>query len=86
MPPIKVVIADDHTLFREGLKWILSLEQDVTVVGEASKGDEVVNVAESTKPNVLLLDLKMPKGKVLKTLRELRTKDPETKTLILTAF
>lgn len=86
MGPIKVVVADDHTLFREGLKRILSLEKDVLVVGEASRGDEIVKVVDRTKPEVLLLDLKMPKGDVVQTLLELNEKNPATKVLILTAF
>ena len=86
MVPIKVVLADDHTLFREGLKRILSLEKDVFVVGEAARGDEVAKVVERTKPDVLLLDLKMPKGDVIQTLLEVHDKNPTTKVLILTAF
>lgn len=86
MGPIKVVIADDHTLFREGLKRILSLEKDVLVVGEASRGDEVAKVVDRTKPDVVLLDLKMPKGDVVQTLLELSEKKPTIKVLILTAF
>jgi DNA-binding NarL/FixJ family response regulator len=86
MVPIKVVVADDHTLFREGLKKILSLEKDILVVGEASRGDEVTKVVERAKPDVLLLDLKMPKGDVVQTLLEVREKSPVTKVLILTAY
>jgi DNA-binding NarL/FixJ family response regulator len=86
MPPIKVVIADDHTLFREGIKRILSLERDILVVGEASRGDEVTKVIERTKPDVLLLDLKMPRGDVVQTLLEVKEKNPATKVLILTAY
>lgn len=86
MVPIKVVIADDHTLFREGLKRILSLEKDVFVVGEASRGDEVAKVVERAKPDVLLLDLKMPKGDLVQTLLEVHEKNPTTKVLVLTAF
>ena len=86
MGPIKVVIADDHTLFREGLKRILSLEKDVLVVGEAARGDEVTKVVDRSKPDVVLLDLKMPKGDVVQTLLELNEKIPTTKVLILTAF
>ena len=62
MTPIKVVIADDHALFRDGLRKILSLEKDILVVGEAANGDEATKVAERTKPDILLLDLKMPRG------------------------
>src|SRR3990167_3865818 len=86
MGPIKVVIADDHTLFREGLRRILSLEKDVLVVGEAARGDEVPGVVERAKPEVLLLDLKMPKADVVQTLLEVSEKSPATKVLILTAF
>jgi len=86
MTPIKVVIADDHALFREGLKRILSLEKDVLVVGEASHGDDVLKVVGDTKPDVLLLDLKMPKGDVVRTLLEVGERNPASKVLILTAF
>jgi len=86
MGPIKVVIADDHTLFREGLKRILSLEKDILVVGEASRGDEVAKVVDRTKPDVVLLDLKMPKGDVIQTLLELNEKNPATKVVVLTAY
>jgi two-component system response regulator DegU len=84
--PIKVVLADDHALFREGLRRILSLEKDVLVVGEASRGDEIAKVVERTKPDVLLLDLKMPKGDVVQTLLEVNERNPSTKVIILTAF
>jgi len=86
MTPVKIVIADDHALFREGLKRILSLEKNVFVVGEASQGDEVIKVVERTKPDVLLLDLKMPKGDLVQTLLDLSEKSPATRVLILTAF
>lgn len=86
MGPIKVVIADDHSLFREGLRRILSLEKDVLVVGEASRGDEIAKVVERTKPDVLLLDLKMPKGDVVQTLLEVNERNPSTKVIILTAY
>jgi DNA-binding NarL/FixJ family response regulator len=80
------VLADDHALFREGLRRILSLEKDVLVVGEASRGDEIAKIVERTKPDVLLLDLKMPKGDVVQTLLEVNERNPSTKVIILTAF
>jgi DNA-binding NarL/FixJ family response regulator len=86
MAPTKVVIADDHTLFREGIKKMLSLEKDILVVGEASRGDEVAKVVERTRPDVLLLDVKMPKGDVVQTLLEVKDMNPATKVLVLTAF
>ena len=86
MVPIKVVVADDHTLFRDGVKKILSLEKDILVVGEAARSDEVVKVVERSKPDVLLLDFRMPKGDVVQTLLDVKERNPATKVLILTAF
>jgi DNA-binding NarL/FixJ family response regulator len=86
MVPTKVVIADDHTLFREGIKRMLSLEKDILVVGEASRGDEITKLVERTKPDVLLLDLKMPKSDIVQTLLEVKETNPPTKVLVLTAF
>ena len=86
MMPIKVVIADDHALFRDGLRRILSLEKDILVVGEASNGDDVIKVVERTKPDILLLDVKMPKGDVIQNLLEIGAKFPATRVIILTAF
>jgi DNA-binding NarL/FixJ family response regulator len=86
MLPIKVVIADDHALFRDGLRKILSLERDILVVGEAGNSDEVPKIIERTKPDVLLLDLKMPKGDVVQNLLDVATRSPATRVIILTAF
>ncbi|MPZ76161.1 MAG: response regulator [Deltaproteobacteria bacterium] len=86
MMPIKVVIADDHALFRDGLKRILSLEKDILVVGEAANGNEVTTTTEHTKPDILLLDLKMPKGDVVQNLLEVGAKNPKIRVIILTAF
>lgn len=78
MDPIRVVIADDHTLFRETLKRILSFERDVAVIGEASRANNVATIVQSAEPDVLLLDLKMPPGDVLQTLREVSEKNPSS--------
>ena len=86
MAPIKVVIVDDHALFREGLKRILSLEKDMLVVGEAASGEEAISVVERTRPDILLLDLKMPKGDALPSLARIVEKTPTTKIMILTAY
>jgi RNA polymerase sigma factor (sigma-70 family) len=86
MLPIKVVIADDHALFRDGLRKILSMERDILVVGEAANGDEVARVIERAKPDVLLLDLKMPKGDVVQNLLDVGARNPATRVMILTAF
>ena len=86
MIPIKVVIADDHALFRDGLRKILSLEKDILVVGEAANGEEIPRVVERTKPDVLLLDLKMPKGDVVQNLLDAGARSPTTRVIVLTAF
>lgn len=86
MVPIKVVLADDHTLFRDGMKKVLSLEKDILVVGEAARGDEIIKAVERSKPDVLLLDLRMPKADVVQTLLDVKERSPTTKVLILTAY
>jgi RNA polymerase sigma factor (sigma-70 family) len=86
MTPIKVVIADDHALFRDGLRKILSAEKDILVVGEAANGDESGKIVERMKPDIMLLDLKMPKGDVVQNLLEIAAKSPMTRVMILTAF
>lgn len=60
--PVRILIADDHTLFRQGLKQVLELESDFTVVGEVASGDEAVRQAEALQPDVVLLDVSMPGG------------------------
>src|SRR5215204_2913975 len=86
MIPIKVVIADDHTLFREGLRKLLSLEKDILVAGEAANGEEAGKLAERIKPDVLLMDLRMPKSDLVQSLLEMSTTAPSTKVLVLTAY
>lgn len=86
MSPIKVVIADDHALFHDGLKKLLALEKDILVVGEVSNGDELGKVVERMKPDITLLVLKMPKGYVVQNLLEIAARSPATRVMILTAF
>ena len=85
MKLVKVVIADDHILFREGLKRILSLEKDLLVVGEASDCNEAIEVTARMQPDVLLMDLKMPAGDAVETLLKIAKKSPATKVIVLTA-
>lgn len=86
MAPIKVVIADDHALFRDGLRKLLAVEKDILVVGEAANGDEVGKIVERMRPDIMLLDLKMPKGDVVQNLLEIAARCPATKVMVLTAF
>src|ERR1700741_5121932 len=68
---VRIVIADDHPIFRDGLRRLLEAEPDLKVMGEASDGAEAVKLARTLKPEILLLDLAMPKHPGLETLREL---------------
>ncbi|HEY6338280.1 MAG TPA: response regulator transcription factor [Candidatus Sulfotelmatobacter sp.] len=68
---VRIVIADDHPIFRDGLRRLLEAEPDLKVLGEASDGAEAVKLARSLKPDILLLDLAMPKHPGLEALRDL---------------
>ncbi len=69
--PIRLVIADDHPIFRDGLRRLLEAESDMKVIGEAKDGAEAVKLARQLKPDIMLLDLAMPKHPGLEALREL---------------
>jgi DNA-binding NarL/FixJ family response regulator len=86
MDLIKVVIADDHVLFREGLKRVMAVEKDILVVGEAANTAEAIDVVARTRPDILLLDLKMPKGDPVESLFKFTETSPATQVMILTAF
>lgn len=81
---IKVLIADDHALLREGLRKILELEGDITVVGEAGDGREAVDMAEKLRPDVILMDINMPQGGGLAATREIKERLPEIDVIVLT--
>jgi two-component system response regulator DegU len=86
MDPIKVLIADDHAMFREALRVRLTQESGIQVVGEATQGDEALSMAEALEPDILLLDIRMPKVDGLTVLPKIREKSPRTKVLIQSAF
>ncbi|MDW8069781.1 MAG: response regulator transcription factor [Anaerolineae bacterium] len=81
---IRVLIADDHAVFRAGLRLLLSAQPDIAVVGEAGDGWQTLKQAEALRPDVILLDLTMPGMPGLQTLALLRHQVPEAKVLILT--
>lgn len=82
---IKVALVDDHTLFREGIKKILSLEPDIEIVGEAIDGDEIVLLLNHCRPDVLLLDIKMEKINGLQILPQVVGQYPQLRVIVLTA-
>jgi two-component system response regulator NreC len=79
-----IIIADDHTLFREGLRALLSSREDLEIMGEAENGQEAIRSVEEHKPDLLLMDLSMPKMGGLEAIRELKARHPRTKILVLT--
>jgi two-component system, NarL family, response regulator LiaR len=83
---IRIVIADDHTVVREGLEAILSAQPDMELVGVAVNGAEAVELVRQHHPDVILLDLVMPKMDGLAAIQAIRTDDPSAKILVLTSF
>jgi len=84
-PVVRIGLADDHPIFREGLRRLLEAERDFTVVGEAGDGEEAAAMVHRTRPDLLLLDLAMPRATGLDTLRALSTGEHSVRTILLAA-
>jgi two-component system, NarL family, nitrate/nitrite response regulator NarL len=82
---IRIIIADDHAIFRDGLRRLLATQEDFHVIGEASDGKEAIALTQSLKPDVLLLDLAMPRVPGMEVLRELSKQETPVRTILLTA-
>ena len=82
---IRILIADDHAIFRDGLRRLLATQTDFKVVAEASDGKEALALAAELKPDVLLLDLAMPRVPGMEVLRELARQEYPLRTILLTA-
>jgi two-component system, NarL family, response regulator NreC len=86
MSKIRIILADDHTLFRQGIRTLIAAEQDMEIVGEASNGSEAVEKAAETRPDVVLMDIGMPGFSSFEATRQIRRNRPETKILFLTMY
>ena len=84
--PIDVVIADDHPVFRGGLRALLGTDPGIRVTGEASTGAEAVRLAEEAQPDVVLMDLHMPEGDGVAATRDIVRASPHVAVLVLTMF
>jgi NarL family two-component system response regulator YdfI len=83
---IRILIADDHLIVREGLRLIMETEPGFDLIGEASDGVQAVELAKKLKPKVILMDLRMPRMDGLSAIKQLQREQPQTAIVILTTF
>jgi two-component system, NarL family, response regulator NreC len=86
MSKTRILLADDHTLFRQGIRTLLSAERDVEVIGEACDGGDAVNKSSDLRPDVVLIDIGMPGLSSFEATRQIKKNRPETKVLFLTMY
>ena len=86
VPLLHVLVADDHSIVREGLRAVINAESDMEVVGEAADGAQAVQLALEAKPDIILMDLKMPRKGGVEAIREIRQADPKARILVLTSY
>src|SRR5947207_6651793 len=86
MAKIRVLLTDDHTLFRQGIRTLISAEPDMEVVGEASNGTDAVTKAAEVRPDVVLMDIGMSGLSSFEATRQIKKNRPESKILFLTMY
>src|SRR5437867_13093074 len=82
---IRILMADDHAIFRDGLRKLIAGDEDITIVGEAQNGAECIKLLAKLKPDILLLDLRMPEKDGLVVLEEVNFDTIPTRVIVLTA-
>lgn len=86
MKKLRVLIADDHTLFREGMRQLLEMERDIEIIGEACDGIEVLTRARELQPDVILMDINMPVVNGVAAISQILVEKPEIGIIVLTMF
>jgi len=83
---IKIILVDDHVVLREGMRNMLEREKDLEIIGEAGDGEEAVRLVSQLKPDVILMDIVMPKLNGIEATKQIKQVSPTTNVLILTAY
>jgi DNA-binding NarL/FixJ family response regulator len=86
MKQIKVLLADDHTIVRQGLRALLQAEPDITVVGEAANGRQALDSARELRPDVVVMDIAMPLLNGLEATRQMKKNSPDSRVLVLSSY
>jgi NarL family two-component system response regulator LiaR len=83
---VRLLIADDHAVVREGLRNFIAIQPEIEIIGEAGNGLEAVEMESRLKPDVILMDLVMPKKNGIEAIREIKKRNPDARILVITSF